>query len=41
MMGEYCQAIVRDSEGNTSEQLLFRDQESNLELISEEENGVL
>ena len=34
MMGEYCQAIVRDSEGNTSEQLLFRDQESNLELIS-------
>ena len=34
MMGEYCQAIVRDSEGNTSEQLLSRDQESNLELIS-------
>ena len=34
MMGECCQVIVRDSEGNTSEQLLFRDQESNLELIS-------
>ena len=34
MMGECCQVIIRDSEGNTSEQLLFRDQESNLELIS-------
>ena len=34
MMGECCQVIVRDSEGNTSEQLLFRDQESNLEQIS-------
>ena len=33
MMGECCQVIVRDSEGNTSEQLLFRDQESNLEII--------
>ena len=30
MMGEYCQAIVRDSEGNTSEQLLSRDQELSL-----------
>ena len=34
MMGECCQVIVRDSEGNTSEQILFRDQESNLELVS-------
>ena len=34
MMGECCQVIVRDGAGNTSEQLLFRDQESNLEIVS-------
>ncbi len=32
--GEYCQIVVRDGQGKLHDQVLFRDQESELELIS-------
>ena len=34
MMGEACQVVVRDAQGNLHSQILFRDQEAQLELIT-------
>ena len=41
MMGDACQVVFRDSQGNINSQILFRDAESLLEIKIREGIGVL